>query len=197
MSDFRLDLTRLMKKPLLSIFFLLATITSYCTEYVWTGSTKYDWATPTNWSPNGVPGITDDVTISNTTNNPVLDQNRSIDDISYSSGTIDLNGYNLTIDGNANELTSGTISNGHANFTGNSSHFKGTIFNCVVYATSSNIYLNGSTFKDTLIINKTGAGENKCDGGNIFEGYTLIENSGSSYLRMAEITGDSLKGKTY
>lgn len=36
----------------------------------WTGETNLDWNTATNWSPQGVPGPGDDVSINSTVNNP-------------------------------------------------------------------------------------------------------------------------------
>lgn len=41
-------------------------------NYVWNGTTSNDWNTATNWTPNGIPGIIDNVTISVATPNPCL-----------------------------------------------------------------------------------------------------------------------------
>jgi hypothetical protein len=38
----------------------------------WTGTTNTDWATPTNWMPNGEPTASDTIIIANVTNKPVI-----------------------------------------------------------------------------------------------------------------------------
>jgi hypothetical protein len=38
----------------------------------WTGTTNTDWATPTNWMPNGVPTASDTIIIANVTNKPLI-----------------------------------------------------------------------------------------------------------------------------
>ena len=69
---------------------LAASSTSFAAPKYWvaSGGAK-NWSTPTNWNPNGVPGITDDVVLSNTmSNNDVL-----IDlDVDIASLTVQ-NGY--------------------------------------------------------------------------------------------------------
>ena len=69
---------------------LAASSTSFAAPKYWvaTGGAK-NWSTPTNWYPSGVPGITDDVVLSNTmSNNDVL-----IDlDVDIASLTVQ-NGY--------------------------------------------------------------------------------------------------------
>jgi hypothetical protein len=42
------------------------------TLYTWTGNTSTDWATATNWNPNGVPDGSINMTIPNVSNSPVL-----------------------------------------------------------------------------------------------------------------------------
>lgn len=82
------------------------------TSYTWNGSTSSDWATAANWTPNGVPGAVDNVTINAQTpdipNNLVITSNRSVTDFSLDNsdasgqpGTFTLNaGVSLTVAGN-------------------------------------------------------------------------------------------------
>jgi hypothetical protein len=41
-------------------------------SYTWNGSTSSDWNTATNWTPNGIPGIIDNVTINSAAINPCV-----------------------------------------------------------------------------------------------------------------------------
>ena len=52
-------------------------------SYVWTGATGTDWGTSTNWSPNGVPGSTDNVSVPSTTNAPAVNKNGFINTITF------------------------------------------------------------------------------------------------------------------
>lgn len=82
------------------------------TSYTWNGSVSSDWGTAANWTPNGVPGSVDNVTINAQTpdipNNLVITSNRSVTDFSLDNsdasgqpGTFTLNaGVSLTIAGN-------------------------------------------------------------------------------------------------
>ena len=66
-----------------------ASSTSFAAPKYWvaSGGAK-NWSTPTNWSPVGVPGITDDVILSNTmSNNDVLiDLNVDIASLTVQNG---------------------------------------------------------------------------------------------------------------
>jgi hypothetical protein len=56
-------------------FFFVVFMTSqnlFALTKTWTGTTNTDWATPTNWMPNGVPTNADTVYITNVTNKPVI-----------------------------------------------------------------------------------------------------------------------------
>lgn len=84
-------------------------------QTTWLGTTDSDWNTPGNWS-NGVPGINDDVTIGDVTNDPVI----SVSGAVAKSITIELDGLltitidgTLTIDGAATQaiLNLGTLEN--------------------------------------------------------------------------------------
>ena len=75
--------------------------------YTWTGATSTDWATATNWTPNGVPTSSDNVIIPTTTNKPMLPANQTIANLS-------LTGTNKIMLGNStlcvNAITGGSSS---------------------------------------------------------------------------------------
>ncbi|MFZ4521018.1 MAG: T9SS type A sorting domain-containing protein [Bacteroidales bacterium] len=61
------------------------------TNYAWNGSASNDWATPTNWTPNGIPGALDNVTIGV----PGSNTNCSINSGSKSVASLTLNGTGI------------------------------------------------------------------------------------------------------
>jgi hypothetical protein len=61
-----------MKSTFYALFFFVLLLDSIAqAQTTWTGTTNTDWATPTNWTA-GVPDATDNVTIPNTANKPVI-----------------------------------------------------------------------------------------------------------------------------
>src|ERR1051325_4159562 len=92
----------------------ITTQTSLAGNYSWkTSGTDTSWATSSNWTPTGVPSTNDTVTIAagSASHQPYLDQNRTVKKFTMTSGTLDLNTFNLTIS-NTSTFTSGTITNG-------------------------------------------------------------------------------------
>jgi len=151
------------------------------TSYTWNGSTSTDWGTSTNWTPNGVPGSSDNVTIVSGTYDPVYDGSSGVTDFTISSDTLDLNGYTLSISGTA-IFSGGYIDNGTVSSSGSNSSFSGTIFGAKVVAVSSSVFLNGSTFLSTSSFTKTGSSNNAGNGGNYFADTCRLNNIGSGYL---------------
>lgn len=82
------------------------------TTYTWTGSTDTDWATSTNWSPNGVPGTFDNVIISSPgTNTLSINSSRTVNDFTVSgTGTFTTTSAgSLTITGAVTSTTSASV----------------------------------------------------------------------------------------
>ncbi len=160
------------------------------TSYTWlsTAATS-NWNTNTNWSPNGIPLSTDNVTIVNSTSTPVLPGNTSVNNFTMTSGSIDLGSSTLTINGTS-VFTAGTMSNGTVAPVGASVTFIATTFNTAVSAICASVTINGGTFNSTTSIEKTGAANNTGSGGATFNGATTITNSGTTILRMANTTRD-------
>jgi hypothetical protein len=75
--------------------------------YTWTGATSTDWATATNWNPNGIPTSTDNIIIPTTANKPMLPANQTIANLSLTgTNKIMLGNHNLCV----NAITGGSSS---------------------------------------------------------------------------------------
>jgi hypothetical protein len=155
----------------IAILFFLSGIPAYA--QTWNGSVSSSWTTAANWTPATVPGAGNDVTINNALapNQPILSGPLTVRDLNVSAGLLNLNGNTLTITRNAN-LTGGTIENGSL--------------------TINNITnIQNTTFNGSMTITKTGSNDDDLQGGNIFNGPTIINNNDDSRLRFANTTGDS------
>lgn len=175
------------KSSLIILLAQISIITSvYATSYTWNGNTSTSWGTNTNWTPNGIPGAADNVTIVSTTRNPIYNGVASVTNFTMTSGILILNGYTLNVTGtgtfNGGTITGGKIS---VNNTG-SVTVAGTVFNCKFISQSNSIYLNGSTFKDSTFITRktTGSGVNNSIGGNKFYGYVSITNKSTGNIAL-------------
>jgi hypothetical protein len=142
------------------------------TSYTWDGSVDTDFATADNWIPSGVPGSGDNITIVSTSNDPVLDGNRTVNDLTMTSGILKLGGYDLTADGTVS-LNGGEIQNGRFLKSAGALTFSGTTMDCVVDidAQISGIYNTIFKKKTTLSIAKTAI---VYTGGNKFLDTTII-----------------------
>ncbi len=157
------------------------------TSYTWTGSSSTDWATSSNWSPSGVPTTSDAVSITSTTNQPVLDGNRTVASLTLSSSsTLDLNTYTLTVSGTGS-FTSCSVSNGKL-LTG-SFNASSSTFLVDVSALGSSIITTSSTYQGEVSLEYTGS-SSISSGGNTFEGVTHIIQSGSGPLIFGSINPD-------
>ncbi|HMC86372.1 MAG TPA: hypothetical protein VKI61_12650, partial [Chitinophagaceae bacterium] len=101
----------------ISLFVCSATAISQ-TSYTWNGSVSSAWNTPANWSPAGIPGSADNVTIVTGSNTCLLNANASINNITVTSGTLDLGTFALTVAGPVATFTTGTVQNGTINVSG-------------------------------------------------------------------------------
>lgn len=183
-------------KKLLLLLFISISLYSQATSYTWVGTTSTDWGTSTNWSPAGVPTTGDNITLgSGSGNQPVLDANRSIANITITARTLDLNGYTLTVTGTTT-LTGGTINNGLISFSNTTTTFGGTTFGAKVTAAVSNISFNGSKFNKKVAISKSGGSGNTSTGGNVFND-TLDVSLSAGLIFMNYTNSDSLKGPVF
>lgn len=154
-----------------TILFFFFGISSYA--QTWNGSVSSDWNTSANWTPATIPGAGNDVTINNPAapNQPTLPSNLTIRDLIMSDGALDLATFTLSITRNAN-ITGGTITEG---------------------ALSINDINNiqNTTFNGNITITKTGGNVDDLQGGNTFNGPTIINNDDNDRLRLANTTGDT------
>ncbi len=183
-----------MKTIKISLYIFLLSIISNnatATSYTWNGSTNSFWNVSSNWTPNGIPGSSDNVTIVTATYSVDLDTVRSITAFTMTSGTLSLSRYNLTINGNAT-FNGGTISGSDGKLLprGSVTNFHGTTFNCKVDAISGQIKMNGGTFNDSLIVDQSGTSSTTGDGGGTFNKPVIIKKTGSSYLKLGNLYPD-------
>jgi hypothetical protein len=163
------------------------------TSYTWTGTTSTSWNTPTNWAPNGIPGAADNVTVVTGGNTCKLGASQSINNLTLTSGTLDLNAGTLTVNGTNAQFTAGTVQNGTLTVTGATTTTFGNgpvTMNCVVNITSAAFLARNTTFQSTTTITKTGATNDASAGGNTFNGVLTATNNGSGYLMFGNGTGD-------
>src|ERR1700677_389052 len=163
------------------------------TSYTWTGATSTSWVVPTNWSPAGIPGSADNVTVVTGSNNCKLAVSTSINNLTVTSGTLDMNGGTLTVNGTTTQFTAGTVQNGTLTITGATTTNFGNgpvTMNCVVNITSAAFLSRNTTYQSTVTITKTGATNDASAGGNTFNGALTATNNGSGYLMFGNGTGD-------
>ena len=93
----------------------------------WEGNTNSDWNTGSNWSTGSVPSNTGDVVIPNVSNDPVISNDVSVNDITLESGaTLNVaSGGALTLDGVLDNSGSVTIQSGGNFLQGSSSSITG------------------------------------------------------------------------
>lgn len=167
------------------------------TAYTWKGTVSTDWNTAGNWLPSGVPGAADNVTIVTGSNPCMVAGNISINNLTVTSGTLNLGGYTLATGGTTVSLTGGGVQNGWLYVVGatTTSFSSGpVVMNCKVYIRSATVSLKNTTFQDSLVLTKTGSSNDASPGGNTFNGGVSITNNGAGYLVMANGTGDTFNG---
>jgi hypothetical protein len=171
-----------MKKLSLLTCLIFLFITSFSqTSYIWNGSTSTNWNTNTNWTPNGIPGAIDNVTIVPGANNCLLPANITINNLTITNGLLNLNGFTINTTGVV-ACNNGSCNNGTFNSTATSLTFAGTTFGANITATVADIYFNGSVFNGSVTVTKTGATNNSSTGNNTFNNTTTLTNAGTGYL---------------
>src|ERR1700760_2344496 len=177
---------------LLCVMFMLVQVLRAQTSYTWTGASSTSWNTPGNWSPSGVPGSPDNVTIVTGSNTCKLGAATSISKLTLTSGTLDLNGAVLTVNGNG-QFTTGTVQNGTLTIAGATSTVFGNgpvTMNCVVTINTGSFTAKNTTFQNTVSITKTGASSDASAGGNIFNGGLTVINFSAGNLYFGNGNGD-------
>ncbi|MHA7129140.1 T9SS type A sorting domain-containing protein [Algoriphagus namhaensis] len=160
---------------ILAFVCFLATSVGYA--QTWTGAVNTNWNVGNNWSTGTAPGVNSDVIINSATatNQPQLPANVTIRNITISAGNLNLNNRTLTVTQNYRS-TGGVVRNGTINAT-NFDQMSNTTFN--------------TTSTEAITLNKTGGGNNTLDGGNTFNGATVILKNDNNFLRFAAVNGDT------
>ena len=185
-----------MKLKLLYFALLISTIRIFAANVTWTNTTgNNDWNTALNWSTSSVPGASDVAIFDGTNNaNATLSAASTIGGITVNGyiGTININGQTFQITSGNCDFTTGTINGGtlSINTTGTVT-FAGTTFGAIVNSISARVYLNGSTFNAVTSIEKNGAGNDNCSGGNTFAANTTITNSSTGHLELERNNSDT------
>lgn len=175
----------------LMIMFALSTTCLKATSYVWNGSISTSWGETNNWTPAGIPDLGDDVTISNQTNNPVLEEISGLNNFTMTSGTLNLDGFTLVLYGEAS-FDGGSISNGNLSIQG-TANFSGTTINVGITGTATSLQFNGSTFNNPVNITSNSSAEVISDGGNTFNSTFSLTNSGSANVTLCNVNPDTYK----
>ncbi|MEO9022256.1 MAG: T9SS type A sorting domain-containing protein [Ginsengibacter sp.] len=187
-----------MKQFLLLLGFFVFTQTIKAqTSYTWNGSVSTLATDAANWTPNGIPGPLDAVTIVTASNICKLNTNANIASITVSSGIVDLGGYTATVSGPNAIFTSGTVQNGALTVSGatTTTFGSGTVnMNCVVNITSAAVTFRNTSFQRTVNITKTGSSDDRSYGNNIFNGPVTITNAGSGLFLLANNSADQFNG---
>lgn len=157
------------------------------TSFTWNGTVSTSWGTAANWTPTGVPGSLDDVTIVAATNDCMLNSTTFVNNITVASGTLDLNGNLLTISGPNALFTSGTVRNGGLFvINANILSFGSGAFtlDCPGNFSAATISIRNTTFQQPVSITKTGSTNDGNNRDNSFNAPATIANAGSGYLLM-------------
>ncbi len=155
------------------------------TTYTWNGSSSSAWNLAANWTPaTGFPLPADNAVIVSAGATPVLDANRTVNNLTVNSGTVDLGGYTLTATGNGT-FNGGTVANGTfaANSPAGTLNFGGTTFDVPVTGTTSVLEFDDGIFNAPVSLTKTGAGYDYSTGNTVFNGtLTVTVTNGRLYL---------------
>jgi len=163
-------------------------------EFIWTGAVDTDWNTAGNWTPTTVPPTFANIRVPNVTNQPILDMDRTITDLSIGiNSTVDLAGLQLSMMGNLTH--DGLIlSNGgtlHFNGVGTLQQIDGN-----VPMTIDNMIVDNPD--DVINVDRNVSITNTL---TVLQGYfitndslTLVSNA-SGTARIDEILGDGIQGE--
>ena len=164
------------------ILFSLVVLPAVATNYTWTGSSSKNWSTSGNWSPAGVPGSGDNVTIGSGSDTVQISGDITIANLTMSGRKLNLAGYTLTSTGTS-ALSGGKVYNGKLLFSGSQVTFSSTAdIASKVKITSPKPYFNGGTFADSVVVNSVLASSSALSsGGTTFNGPLVVSVSGTTY----------------
>jgi hypothetical protein len=173
-------------------------------------NTIKSWNNASNWSatsggPGGasVPGVADHAIFNGASGShglSFLTSPVTVNDLTLSgyTGTIDLRGYSLTVNG-VSAFGSGniTVTGGGTSLTLNTTGtttFNGTVFQVGITGTTGRLFFNSGAFYGDVNLIRTSNLNDDSNGGNVFFGAVTLTNTGSGRLRMASVVGDTFHG---
>ncbi len=170
---------------------ILFCIHTFATNYTWNGNTSTAWTTTSNWTPNGTPTSTDNVTIATGTYAPLLSANVTVNNFTITGNTLNLNGDTITINGTGN-FSGGTITNGLLKPSGSTIQFNGTVIDAKVDAVVTKVLLDGSTFNKKCYFEATSNIPGTSAGGNTFNDTVTIKRAytGSGIMYLGNSSGN-------
>jgi hypothetical protein len=135
------------------------------------------------------------VKIVSRSNNPILQSNTTIKELEYTSGSLNLNAYSLSVSNNS-YFYAGTISNGNLIIRGTYSLFNGTTFSCSIDAVVGRTVLSGGTFNSAASFEQTSTLTSNGAGGCTFNAAVNIKKTGNSFLNLGMTNADVFNGVT-
>jgi len=176
------------------ILLLFFSASLFAGNYTWNGTTNNNWGTASNWSGGIVPGNNDTITINSGKPNLKLDQDRTVNRIVQNGSTIDIDTNQLYVTQRAT-FNGGDVIGESLKLRGTYVYFQGTDFNCTLDVVVGQIKFSGGTFDQTGTFEQNGGASGWGAGGCVFNDSVTIKNSGATYLRMGETTGDIFNDK--
>lgn len=176
------------------ILLILSSFQTLANNYTWNGGNS-DWSTSSNWTPSSVPTSSDTVTIVSGTIQVASDV--SINVIIMTGGEIQLNSHRLNLSGAAT-FNGCTISNGTLIVLSTNTFISdGSNINCKTSISSNAIYIKQSVFGDSLSIVKKGSSVDVSKGGNVFNSFVSLVDSGSGIITFGDSLRDIFNQKVY
>lgn len=195
-NELRIGLPKRKRFSAATITVLLCFTGTAQVTYTWTGASGNAWNNNANWTPNtGYPLAADNAVIPAGSSSVLLDIPRSVNNLTISTGTLDLNGLSLTVGGNG-IFSSGAVNNGTLALSSpaGTCTFSGTTFGAAVQGNSANVLFNGSVFHAPVRVSKTGTGGNTSTGGNTFNSILELSLASSATWEIAYTNPDLYNG---
>lgn len=153
-------------------------VTKFTLPLTWTGALNQDWNQAQNWSQNRIPTVNDLVVVNACTVCPSLNSDITVAGIQLNTGSkIFLASHALAVD----QVTTINGSTIESNF--------GKI------ATKDFLEVKNSTFKGTIILEKSGGNNNNCYGGNTFMSELKIINLSNYTLQLNSQASNVVTGQ--
>src|SRR5579883_2880918 len=192
---------------------LLSAVANHAATINWTNTSGGNWSAPANWSPNALPGASDDVVIAaNGTYTVVADVSSTISTLTVggstgqqtlnvAGGTLTINGAGTISSNGALAITTGTlagtatiVSSGPVTWTGGTISGSGTLY------VSGGLTMSGTDRKSLTGCTLVNLGTASWTGGDYYSGSTAVFSNapaGIFNLTFDGFTGNYGGGRTF